>query len=197
MDKSKQTTEIKLSVLDQTEDAYEYCIDKIVIMLSKETKDKILKAQQIMVDNPFISTIMVNCEDKVEYLNDEGFRTRYQSGVEYFLFHKDGDMSFYSEHKHNEQCMLYSEWFKLERLASIFVHKREFGYGWDFTEFDEHGRIVTYETEEEANALLSEYIKETNEAYKNGDLSDPYQDDVKVFAVTPEEITEYYAKNDN
>ena len=57
---------------------------------------------------------------------------------------------------------------------------REFLYGWDYTEFDDNGNVITYSTKKEAEKELRDYINDVNEAHKNGDLSDPYSDDCKI-----------------
>lgn len=57
---------------------------------------------------------------------------------------------------------------------------REFIYGWDYTEFGENEEVITYSTKEEAEKELQDYIDDVNEAYKNGDMIEPYSDDCKI-----------------
>lgn len=78
-----------------------------------------------------------------------------------------------------------------------YVIKREFIYGWDFTEFEEADSDVysnengeetpiIYDTKEEADKSLADYIKEVNYAFKIGNMDSPYDDDCKVFNLTEE-----------
>lgn len=60
-----------------------------------------------------------------------------------------------------------------------FVMFREFIYGLDVSEFCE-GWVVLYDTKEEAEESLKEYIDDTNDAYQNGDLEEPYQNDMEI-----------------
>ena len=70
-----------------------------------------------------------------------------------------------------------------------YAQIREFSYGLDWTEFgDDNGEeIIVYETKEQADADLREYIKDVNEAYKDGFMDEPYQDDIHIFPVTVED----------
>lgn len=72
-----------------------------------------------------------------------------------------------------------------------YAIKREFIYGWDFTEFEEGedgevGEIVFYDTKEEADKSLAEYVDDINHAFKIGNMDSPYDDDCKVFNLTEE-----------
>jgi hypothetical protein len=75
-----------------------------------------------------------------------------------------------------------------------YAIKREFIYGWDFTEFEEADSDVysnhngeetpiIYDTKEEADKSLADYIKEVNYAFEQGHMDSPYDDDCKVFKV--------------
>lgn len=61
-----------------------------------------------------------------------------------------------------------------------YKHQRYIGNDWEDTEHDEEGNVIVYDTKEEAKASLQEYIDDVNEAYKKGDMDEPYQDDCKV-----------------
>lgn len=76
-----------------------------------------------------------------------------------------------------------------------YVIKREFIYGWDFTEFEEgeEGDIesilrepIIYDTKEEADKSLAEYVDDINHAFKIGNMDSPYDDDCKVFNLKEE-----------
>lgn len=66
-----------------------------------------------------------------------------------------------------------------------YAIKREFIYGWDFTEFgeDEEGdrEPIIYDTKEEAEDELEDHIKAINRAFKKGHMDSPYEGDCKVF----------------
>lgn len=76
----------------------------------------------------------------------------------------------------------------MERYAII----REFIYGWDWTEFNDMQSVVLYETEKEAHVSLMDYIEDINDAYKIGDISDPYQNDCKVVRVEVKDGLAYH-----
>ena len=64
-------------------------------------------------------------------------------------------------------------------METKYAMVREFIYGWDWSEFsDDEGVIpVIYNTREEAQASLDEYIKDVNDAYKSGNLEREYADE--------------------
>jgi hypothetical protein len=66
-----------------------------------------------------------------------------------------------------------------------YVIKREFIYGWDYAEFsDDNGTDpVVYTSKSEAEESLKEYIDDVNEAYKEGHMDAPYEDDCKIVKV--------------
>ena len=62
---------------------------------------------------------------------------------------------------------------------------REFIYGWDWSEFsDDDGVIpVIYNTKEDAQASLDEYIRDVNESHDLGYIDEPYQHDMAIAEV--------------
>ncbi len=65
-------------------------------------------------------------------------------------------------------------------MKTIYLHIREFIYGWDWTETDENENVVFYNTREEAESELNTYIQDVNREHQNGNIDEPYQDDCKV-----------------
>ena len=65
-----------------------------------------------------------------------------------------------------------------------WVMFREFIYGLDVTEFDENEVVVLYDTEGEADQSLKEYINDVNVDYQEGNLDEPYQNDIEIRKVT-------------
>lgn len=61
-----------------------------------------------------------------------------------------------------------------------WVLLREYIYGFDVTEYDDDGIVILYDTEEEASKELDDYINDVNEAYKQGNMEFPYENDIKV-----------------
>lgn len=64
-----------------------------------------------------------------------------------------------------------------------FALKRNFIYGYDFTEIDDQERIIFYDSLEDAQTSLDSYIDDVNDAFKNGDLSEPYNDDIIIVEI--------------
>jgi len=64
-----------------------------------------------------------------------------------------------------------------------FALKRNFIYGYDFTEIDDQEHIVFYDSLEDAQSSLDSYIDDVNEAFENGDISEPYDDDVIIVEI--------------
>jgi len=69
-----------------------------------------------------------------------------------------------------------------------YVMKREYIYGWDFTEFGDNEKPIVYSTKEEADKQLAEYIEDVNDAFKRGDMDSPYEGDCKIFKLEKGEL---------
>jgi len=65
-----------------------------------------------------------------------------------------------------------------------WCHFRDYVYGLDTTEFDDDLMVILYDTKEEAEESLRDYIDGVNHAHEIGDVYEPYQDDVSVREVT-------------
>ncbi len=63
---------------------------------------------------------------------------------------------------------------------------REFLYGYDWSEFsDDNGLIpIIYDSKEDAQASLDEHIRDVNDAYEDGDMDEPYDNDMAIAEVT-------------
>jgi hypothetical protein len=61
-----------------------------------------------------------------------------------------------------------------------YALKREYIYGWDYAEFDEDEKPILYDTKEDAEEELQQYIKDVNHAHAIGDMSEPYQNDLII-----------------
>ena len=70
-------------------------------------------------------------------------------------------------------------------METKYAMVRDFIYGWDWSEFsDDEGVIpVIYNTREEAQASLDEYIEDVNDAYKSGNMDCEYQNDMAIAEV--------------
>ena len=70
-------------------------------------------------------------------------------------------------------------------METKYAMVREFIYGWDWSEFsDDEGVIpIIYNTREDAQASLDEYIRDVNESHYLGYVDEPYQNDMAIAEV--------------
>ena len=76
------------------------------------------------------------------------------------------------------------------RSRTKFMHSghkmvmvREYLYGKDVTEFGDDGKVILYDTPEDAADELEDYNACITDAYHNGDVDEPYNDDCSMIEV--------------
>lgn len=71
-------------------------------------------------------------------------------------------------------------------MENKYAIVREFLYGYDWSEFsDDEGVIpIIYDSKEDAQASLDEHIRDVNDAYEDGDMDEPYDNDMAIAEVT-------------
>tara|TARA_R110000765_G_scaffold20037_3_gene52270 strand:+ start:7811 stop:8224 length:414 start_codon:yes stop_codon:yes gene_type:complete len=71
-------------------------------------------------------------------------------------------------------------------MENKYAIVREFLYGYDWSEFsDDNGLIpIIYDSKEDAQASLDEHIRDVNDAYEDGDMDEPYDNDMAIAEVT-------------
>ena len=62
---------------------------------------------------------------------------------------------------------------------------REFIYGWDWSEFSDNNGLIPliYNTIADARASLDVYIRDVNDAYEDGYVDEPYENDMAIAEV--------------
>ena len=71
-------------------------------------------------------------------------------------------------------------------MENKYAIVREFLYGYDWSEFsDDNGLIpIIYDSKADARASLDEYIRDVNDAYEDGYMDEPYENDMAIAEVT-------------
>ena len=63
-----------------------------------------------------------------------------------------------------------------------YIVETEFLYGWENVWTDEHGNPTVYNTKEEAEAELKDFILDTVVDFEEGNLEEPY--DIEQYRIT-------------
>jgi hypothetical protein len=63
-----------------------------------------------------------------------------------------------------------------------YIVETEFLYGWENVWTDEHGNPTVYNTKEEAEAELKDFILDTVWDFEQGNLEEPY--DIEQYRIT-------------
>jgi hypothetical protein len=106
-------SEIK-QIAFRSENPGSYEVYNLKITLSEIDIENILKTQQVLKDNKFISSAKIDITGEVIYLTDEGEETReWRVDVEQFLIYTDS-FYYYAQNKWDASDQIESEELQLE-----------------------------------------------------------------------------------
>lgn len=164
---SEETQRLSLNVETKSTDCLEFDeIATVLIDITPKTVAKLIRANQMAVENDF-AAVMVMCNDDVLHVKEDGsdHNTDYYPSYEHFVVN-GYRIYFRSENKYNSDCFLETESFVIEEPAK--KEKRMYHIHFEAAESTAYSTTVDADSPEEAARKLyddpGEYDWNTDES---------------------------------